>query len=328
MVRAAAIVVALLASANAAQSPITRSPIFRFSTDEFWLNLHHFLYVLGRAEAKMPDASREAVVRAPGDSEQRLAAVTDDARQAWREATAFYATGLSRKDAVFDDPLPSITHALADAGDRLELGGVAIDPALRSTLERAAPVYRKAWWPAHRTSNLARRDEIQTLVDRHGAAVLAFIERVYGMKWPAGGYPVHLSGYANWAGAYSTTGNLLVVSSLDGATRGFGGLETVFHEGMHQWDRQMNDLLFAEARKAGKRLPPNVSHSLIFFTAGQAVRRVSPDHVASADANGVWERGFQRFRAPLEEVWKPYLDGNGTRDEAIAAFVARVAADR
>ena len=55
---------------------------------------------------------------------------------------------------------------------------------------------------------------------------------------------------------------------------------------------------------------------------------MSRDHVPYADANGVWERGFQRFKAPLEEVWKPYLDGNGTRDEAIAALVARVAADR
>jgi len=43
-----------------------------------------------------------------------------------------------------------------------------------------------------------------------------------------------------------------------------------------------------------------------------------------ADAFGVWNRGFAAFKAPLQETWKPYLDGTGTRDEAIAALVARV----
>ena len=63
---------------------------------------------------------------------------------------------------------------------------------------------------------------------------------------------------------------------------------------------------------------------MIFFTAGDAVRRVIPGHVPYADAFGVWNRGFAAFKAPLQETWKPYLDGTGTRDEAIAALVARV----
>ena len=42
----------------------TSTPIFRFETDGFWPNLHHFLYVLGRVEAKMPDIKREAVAGA------------------------------------------------------------------------------------------------------------------------------------------------------------------------------------------------------------------------------------------------------------------------
>ena len=37
-----------------AQEPAAPSSpgIIKFYTDDFWLNLHHFLYVLGRAEAK------------------------------------------------------------------------------------------------------------------------------------------------------------------------------------------------------------------------------------------------------------------------------------
>ncbi len=46
--------------------PDPRGAIFVFHTGEFWLNLHHFLYVLGRAENKERDTSREAVAGAPG----------------------------------------------------------------------------------------------------------------------------------------------------------------------------------------------------------------------------------------------------------------------
>jgi len=302
-----------------------RSPIFRFHTDEFWLNLHHFLYVLGRAQAKMPDASREAVVGAPADSDAGLANLTADERQAWREAVAFYANGPSRKDALFDAPMSAAAAALADAGDREGLAGVdTIDASWRAQLEQAAPVYRKGWWPSHRAANAGRRDDIQSLVDRRGAAVLAFVTRVYGMDWPAEGYPVHFSAWANWAGAYSTSGGVIVVSSTDRAARGLAGLEIAFHEGMHQWDRQVNTLLFGEARRTGKRLPPNLSHAMIFFTAGEAVRCVVPEHVPYAQANGLWDTAYRGFREPLEETWKPYLDGHGTRDDAIAAVVKRV----
>src|SRR5712692_2001796 len=239
VVRAAAIAFGLLlvvgpsgpfAQSSIARSPIEQSPIFRFQTDEFWLNLHHFLYVLGRAEAKTSDASRDAVALAPADAERGLATLTPEERQRWRDAVTFYAAGPSRKDAIFDEPLPTITRTLAEAGDRAQLAATGpIDSDLRSTLDAAAPIYRKAWWPAHHAANVAWREEVQQLVDRHGRTVLGFVTKAYGMEWPSDGYPVHLSGYSNWAGAYSTTGNLLVVSSLDRATRGFAGLETAFH---------------------------------------------------------------------------------------------------
>ncbi|HEY3742551.1 MAG TPA: hypothetical protein VGL53_22030 [Bryobacteraceae bacterium] len=54
--------------------------IFQFEANEFWLNLHHFLYVLGRAEAKTRDASRSAVARAPADSESGLQILTPHER--------------------------------------------------------------------------------------------------------------------------------------------------------------------------------------------------------------------------------------------------------
>jgi hypothetical protein len=316
-----------LRAQSASRAAAPSSTIFRFESDELWLNLHQFLYVLGRAEAGMADAKRDAVSGAPADAERGLASLSEDERRVWREAVSAYARGLSRKDAVFDDPLPALAGALASAHDAARLTGIDADAATIALLERVAPIYRKAWWPAHHTANRTWQTAIAALVDQHGAAVLAFITHVYGMAWPTAGYPVHLSAYANWAGAFSTRGNLLIVSSLDAGTRGAYGLETVFHEGMHQWDSEVFGLLRTHARAIDKLIPNFLSHAIIFYTAGEAVRRVVPSHVPYADAFGVWARGAQPLKAALQEAWQPYLDGQGTRDEAFAAVVKKTATE-
>jgi len=305
-----------------------KQTIFIFHSDEFWLNLHHFLYVLGRAENKTTDSSRSAVVNAPKDEEQGLAKLTEAERAIWREAVAFYAKDLSKKDAVFDEPLPAITNELAQAGDAKSLEKANVDPAVESALERVAPIYRKSWWPAHHAANVEWQRMIQKLVDQHGGAILSFITKAYQLNWNPAGFHVHLSGYTNWAGAYSTTGELLVLSSLAEDIKGIYGLETIFHEGMHQWDQQVFEALRNEARKQNKRVPNGLSHAMIFFTAGEAVRHIYPNHVPYAEKFGVWQRGIAPFKTPLEEVWKPYLNGGGTRDEALAELVKRTGNDK
>jgi hypothetical protein len=105
------------------------------------------------------------------------------------------------------------------------------------------------------------------------------------------------------------------------------GLETIFHEGMHQWDGQMFEVLRAQATKISKYFPRGLDHALIFYTAGAAVRHTIPEHVPYSDKFGIWQRGLGSFKAPLDEIWKPYLQGQGTRDEALTALIKRTAID-
>jgi hypothetical protein len=301
-------------------APAKAAPIFIFHSDEFWLNLHHFLYVLGRAQNKTRDAAREAVVHAPEDQERGLATLKPNEQTTWREAVNFYAAGPSKKEIVFEAPWPALTLTLANADEKKLPPGV--EPTLATVLNHVAPIYRKAWWPKHRDANRAWQKSIETLVAQHGKAVLEFITGKYQMKWPSAGYGVHITAFCNWAGAYSTDGHLLVVSSLHAGNQRADGLEIVFHEGMHQWDDAVDELLRAQAR--GRVVPKDLSHGLVFFTAGEAVRRVFPAHVPVGQVSGVWNRGLAPFRKAIEEVWKPYLDGKGTRDEALAELIGRV----
>lgn len=311
---------------RSSQSRERRSgPIFVFHTDEFWLNLHHFLYVLGRAQNKDPLASREAVAAAPFEMDRGFHRLSASEQKTWREAVTSYAAGVSKKDLVFDDPLPALTNALARARDAKSLTGTEVDAANAAILERVSSSYRKAWWKKHHDANREWQKSMQALLDRHGAAVLAFITKAYQLQWPAAGFPVHVTVYANWAGAYSTKGNLLVLSSLSGGNQGNYGLETIFHEAMHQWDEQVFAALREQAVKADKFFPRGLTHSLIFYTAGEAVLSVAPEHVPYAEKFGVWQRGMGPMKVALEEVWKPYLAGHGTRQEAFAALVKRTA---
>jgi hypothetical protein len=118
-------------------------------------------------------------VHAPEESARGLATLDEGDKKAWLTAIAFYAAGPSRKDAAFDDSLAAITRALADAVDTVTLAAASLDAGLRSILENEPPAYRKTRWPAHHAANSGRRDEIQALVRRHGAAVLAFVTHAY-----------------------------------------------------------------------------------------------------------------------------------------------------
>lgn len=227
------------------------------------------------------------------------------------------------KDPVEDNDLIHIGQALAAAEDTERLSNVGIDPAVRETLEGAAAIYRKAWWPLHRSANQAWTSSMQPLLRQHGPAILSFITHAYETPWPVEGYPVHLVAYANWAGAFSTRGKLLVVSTnAGGGMQGLVGLEILFHESMHQWDLEMQKAILEQAERMGKQVRAEVlSHALIWITAGEAVKHVVPTHVPYAEVFGIWSGGNQPLQIPLQKTWKPYMAGHGTRAEALAAVM-------
>ena len=305
-------------SVRAASAP----PLIRFSVDDFWLDLHHFLYILGRAQAGVADALGTS---APHEQDSMLPTLTPDEQARWRDAVSLYAHNFSRLDLVSDRQLVAVTGRLAGIGGAATLDGAgpALAPEVVAALEGVAPAYRRAWWPAHRRANEQWVAETKTLVDQHGHSVLTFITDAYQLPWPAAGYPVHVCAYTNWAGAYSTDGPLLVVSSVDaGGDHGPAALETVFHEATHQWDNAIASRLAELGQPIGKKVPDGLTHAMIWMTAGEAVRRAIPGYVPIAEAGGLWARGANpRYRPALEATWLPYLNGKGTRDEALLALM-------
>jgi hypothetical protein len=289
----------------------------------FWVNLHHFLYVLGRARTGTPDSQRAAVVKAPADVEG-LAVRSEDERAAWSESVYYYAGGLSVKDAIFDQDLVEITRKLAAAPDDADPMTLGIPTELAATLRLAAPVYRAVWWSRHSRANAARRDDLQALLDRHGAAAVKRLTTVYQAQWPSTPRAIDLVAYSNWAGAYSTSGGLIVMASTSEGNAGALGLESLLHEASHQWDDEIDHRLSAIGAKQGKTAPSLLSHAMIFFTSGEIVAELVPGHVPYAVKYGLWnQRGLGAFKAVLDQNWRPYLRGTGTFEEAAAAVIAK-----
>jgi hypothetical protein len=111
-----------------------------------------------------------------------------------------------------------------------------------------------------------------------------------------------VSGYSNWAGAYSTSGPLLVISSLLPTNHGDAGLELVFHEAMHQWDQPIFAKLSeiargtpAESRPLGSpesRRPSSSRAARVTVTCAQdSARRACLVRLGSS-------AHFLKFRAP------------------------------
>lgn len=302
--------------------PVTSAgkPLFTFRAS-LWMNLHHFLYVLGRAKNGTPDSRRRAVSDAPADAKAiENGAATE--REIWERAVTYYQKNVSPMDAIFDRDLTSITNALAAAGDAPTLAGVDISAPLQAALEDAAPVYRKLWWKRHAEADRARIHGVEAMLARYGPPISDIITKAYQQAWPREGLTVQVCAYANWAGAYSTAGGLIVVSSTGEGEAGSEGLETVFHEAMHQWD----DAMIPRLREIGARLhldyPHDLFHSLIFYTAGYATARVVPGHHPYADA--LWDRGLPG-RAQLDRYWLPYLRGEGDLQSALNGVVGAFA---
>ena len=67
---------------------------------------------------------------------------------------------------------------------KTSLDGIAIDAALKTTLERVMPIYQKRWWPEHDRANREWIAAMQPLVDRHGPALSQALARVYDVSWP------------------------------------------------------------------------------------------------------------------------------------------------
>ncbi|HET7551397.1 MAG TPA: hypothetical protein VFK04_08900 [Gemmatimonadaceae bacterium] len=299
-----------------------RPDLFSFHSN-FWLNLHHFLYVTARARKGL-DARRPAVTSALADT-AGFSALSADDRSRWEAAVAYYDSALADRDILFDTGMVAINNRLASMDSATSLRGSGIGSAVVATLEHAAPVYRRLWWPRHDAANRNWTVRMRELLALHGDSIAAWESRAFHEPWSSSPVRVDVTAYSNWAGAYTTSGpSHITVSSESVGNQDDQGLEILFHEVLHTMDDSLRSSLNAAFRAHGKTLPRDPTHTFIFYTAGALTKRAIPEHVPYGEKNGLWTRvpDFRHALPLLQRVWQPYLDGKSTFEEAIQQYAA------
>lgn len=296
--------IAFLVACTSTQPAVDEQQIFNFHSN-FWLNLHHFLRIVGRGEPITVE-------------------MTADERAAWDSAVATYRTSYSQRDLLRDEGMLAIKAALR--GARESLDGISIPDDLRTALLTAAPVYRRHFWPAHDAANRAWIENAQTLVRQHGAKVAPRVAAPYGESWPSEPIDIDLSVTAGPVGAYTTYPPHATISSMDKSTQGLASLEIVFHENTHQWGRRLAVIINDAAAKHGKTVPRDLWHAVLFYNSGEVTRRVLAEAGVPytlyghprvyADLCG--EGCFEKVKA----AWDSRLAGTVTIEEALDRLVA------
>jgi hypothetical protein len=281
-------------------------PLFTFHSN-VWLNLHHFVRAAARG----------------GPTPSNLSA--EESRQ-WSEGVDFYKKYAGR-DLLLDAGMVDIKSALHGAEGKPSLDGIAIDQALKATLERLMSIYQRHWWPEHDRANRAWIAAVQPLLDRHGVALGRALTRTYDSTWPSEPIPVDLSVTAGPTGAY-TTGppTHVTISSTERSLQGLASLEMLFHESSHS---AVSDLFFRVRQAAGEQnvsVPPRLWHAVLFYTAGELTRRELDTHGVAyspyAGADLYTNLCGAGCREKVVAHWTPRLDGKRSVGDSLSALVA------
>jgi hypothetical protein len=259
--------------------------IFEFHSN-FWVNLHHSLYEKAAAKSNEPSDSKE-----------------------WNAAVEYYRREVVKNDLLTEE-MSAINDQLSKLKDAPSLKASGLRPELIAVLENAAPVYRARWWPSHHRANLDWIASATPLIAKYGVGLTKQLAADYQTEWPKEPIRVDVSEYASWAGAYTTTHPThITMSSTNPTYQGEASLEMLFHEASHAIIGKIEDALAAELKLQNKLFPRRgFWHIVLFYTAGELVRRELDGYVPYAIKNGLYDRSWQGALPVLEKDWKPYLD--------------------
>lgn len=288
-----------------------------------WVNLHNFLVQEGKSARGYDDDALGTRGFLPEDT-AAARQLTPSERARWTAAVNFLA-GAEVADRIgIDSLVMGVSNPLAAAAPNGNLDDVTLRPDLRRVLVDVMPIYRAVWWTGHDARNQRWIGSMRDQLRSRERCLARRAEEVLRTPWPSGSIRVDASVYANWFGAYSTHRPTHITMSANArGTQATYGLEVLVHETGHAMMSVVDSALAVEASRQRKVLPPQLSHLLLFYTAGALVKEVEPSHVPFADAFRIWAQNdtARRYRELIERDWQPYLSGSRPFCETIAALI-------
>jgi hypothetical protein len=195
-------------------------------------------------------------------------------------------------------------------------------------------MYRSHWWTADDQANRFFIGYAAAMMRDTGGALVRAHEAVYRAKWPER-IRVYITPAGGPFGAYTVVGRsggvITTMSSRDPGYTGLRVVEMLLHESSHAIVNPNNGpvatAIAAAAGKHGVEVPRDLWHAILFATSSELTRRALavrgvPDYIPSSI--DLFTRAWPRYREPVEKYWIPYVNGQGTLEDAIDHVVAAI----
>jgi len=291
-----------------------------------WLNLSNFLVKQGKHLRGIEDDGLGARGYISEDT-AAVRALTPSELTEWNSAVEFFARIVVPDRMGVDNLVLDINEVLARTAPNDNLDDARLPADFRRVLQAVMPIYRSAWWPNHDRRNREWLVAMKAALAEREACLVRRAEVVFRAPWPTAPIHVDASVYASWFGAYSIhQPTRITVSANARASQGNSGLEILLHETAHGMLGPLDSALTQEAERQQKKLPRELSHLVLFYTAGAVMREQFPDYVPYAEEFGVWRQNSMaiRYRAAISQAWQAYLSGACGFAEAVAGLVQRL----
>ena len=288
----------------------------------FWTNLHNVLWA--EAWARRPAGKEPSPAGAlPEPLSGNLSA---EERAAWDTAVKYYDDEIADLHPLFE--MGPIRKVLLAA--KADLPASGLESEHRRVLEGAAAVYRKYWWAGHDFANRAWVADPMAKVASLSPAIPDRLARLYGVPWFTGTVRVDVVRVTSREGAFTTIDPApayITIASGNPTMTGWMAAEVLFHESSHALAMPLVQAFAAQLQAQGK-VSRDLWHVALFYLTGEVVRQALAARNISYEPylykTGLFDRAWPQYKAAIETYWRPFVNGEVARDEAIKNVVAAI----
>ncbi|WP_350288352.1 hypothetical protein [uncultured Croceitalea sp.] len=291
--------------------------------DDYWINLHHFLYQKAKGSQKQKLEQDGNQFSNIGETEAYKGLNTEQLNKL-DTAIEYYKAHIVQKSLLRGLSKELVWLQKQEINQRIL--DIPFSKKYTEILNQASEVYKTSFWPIHSKQNKLVLYEYLSIIRRIENPVFSKMEKLSMDSISSKKkIRVDLTAYANYAGAYTVTKPYfnIFLSSLDPNFKTTAFIETVFHEGSHllfTYDSPFRGGIAKIFKKKGLEMgyPGHLWHASLFYLCGRVIQdelkeHDSIDHVLLMNQRNIFKSyNTVVFRESLENYYKNKSDYEST----------------
>ncbi len=298
---------------TAGEKPVATTAHFDFYNN-YWVNLHHFLYDKALKEA--PELTTDSL------ENQIVLKLNENDRRAYDQAVDFYRKYLASRSLVSDKIMHTIHACLVNFDAKTTPNCTDLEQEHIEIFKSFSPVYKKHFWKLHSEQNMGKLNEHLNTLQLVGNDIVQQITSLSNTAWQDVKIRVDLSTHASRSGSYFLLNPMMItISTASKRLQGTLFIEMLFHEASHSImsaDKGAISQNIAKASQAlGKQPPFDFWHMVLFYIVGEstktALAKQNIEHQTYMETYNV----AKRYNAILADNMEIYIDGKISLFEAL-----------